>query len=340
MKFGFVIPHVIDRGARNPFHRIHRHVAAVEAMGFEFGTLGHHRFTPQLAFGEPSAPLTTLAAILARTERVKVCTSILLLPTYHPLDIAEQIGTLDEMSNGRVILGIGAGYRPYEFAAVGIDFKTRMSRMEEMIAVLRQAWTGNPVNFHGRHFQIDNVTVSPRPQQNHLPIWIGASAPNGIDRAAIMSDGWIAGFPTPLPILEPIARDFRAKAAAAGQQGTVCLMRDFHIAASRDRLDPEWMQRSIGVYRNYLNAGSKMKIDDTVMRAVNGENISFDEYIPGRAVAGTPEDCIREIERCRTMTGCEYMLLTPVGVPDVEQQLRELELFSREVMPHFSDPKL
>jgi probable F420-dependent oxidoreductase len=336
MKFGFVIPHNVDRSARDPYHRIHDYVARAEALGFDFGTVGHHRFTPQLAFNEPSAPLTMLAAILARTQRIKVCTSILLLPTYHPLDIAEQVATLDEMSNGRVIFGIGAGYRPYEFDAVGIDFKTRMSRMEEMVAILRQAWHQPSVNFKGRHFSIDGVEVSPHPIQDRLPIWVGASSPNGIARAARIADGWIAGFPTPLPILEPVVREYRANARMAGQPATLCLMRDFHIAPSRERMDPLWFERSIGIYRGYIKAGSKMKIDDTVMRAVRGEPVSLDEYLPGRAVAGSPEDCIREIERCQAMTGCEYMLLTPVGVPDHAQQLEQLELFAREVMPRFA----
>ncbi len=337
MKFGFVIPHAVERGARDPYRRIYDYVERAEALGFDFGAVGHHRFTPQLAFGEPSAPLTMLAAILARTTRLKVCTSILLLPTYHPLDIAEQVATLDELSNGRVIFGIGAGYRSYEFDAVGIDFKTRMSRMEEMVAVLRQAWSGAPVSFHGRHFQIDNVEVGPRPQQQRVPIWVGTGTPAGIDRTARIADGWLAGFPTPLSMLEPAVRDYRAAAAAAKQPATVCLMRDFHIAPDRARVDPQWQQRSIGIYRSYYEAGSQMKIDDTVLRAIKGEAVSLDEYVPGRAVAGSPADCIREIERCRDMTGCEYMLLTPVGVPDYEQQFDELALFAREVMPMFAD---
>ncbi len=339
MKFGVTIPRsLMDVGSHDPYGRIYDHVREAEDLGFEFAAIGQHRFSPELAFGEPSAPFVMLAAILARTRRIKMCTSIVLLATYHPLDVAEQVNTLAQLSGGRFICGVGLGYRAYEFEAVEIDFKRRAGRFDEGLQVLDRALTGEKFSFEGKHFHIRDVQVTPPPPPGkRTPVWMGANSEVGIARAANRTDGWIVGFPEFIDDLAPRAALYRSLAAEAGRPSTLCLMRDFHIAETREAMDPEWLPRSIAVNQRYQKAGSSARRDPVSLRLLAGEAVGLDEFVPGRAIAGDPDDCIREIARCRDLTGCEYMMLVPVGVPSPEQQMRELRLFSKVVMPAFAD---
>jgi alkanesulfonate monooxygenase SsuD/methylene tetrahydromethanopterin reductase-like flavin-dependent oxidoreductase (luciferase family) len=116
-----------------------------------------------------------LAPLLARTKAMKFCTNIHLLPSRHPLEMAEEINTLNEMANNRFILGAGIGYKPDEFENTGWNFRTRAKRFEECIEVLRLAMTGEQFSYGGEHFQIDDVLVHPPALRGELPpIWIGA----------------------------------------------------------------------------------------------------------------------------------------------------------------------
>jgi alkanesulfonate monooxygenase SsuD/methylene tetrahydromethanopterin reductase-like flavin-dependent oxidoreductase (luciferase family) len=107
-------------------------------------TLGQHRFTPSGV--DPSSSLTVLAALAATTTTLRLATNILILGLYHPVDIAEQAATIDEMSGRRLILGVGLGYHPYEFQQIGLDYTQRVSRLEEGVEVLRSCWAKAPAS--------------------------------------------------------------------------------------------------------------------------------------------------------------------------------------------------
>src|SRR5690606_34537050 len=101
---------------------------------------------------EPSAPLAMLAPLMSRTKNMKFATNIMLVPAHHPVELAEEINTLQEMSNNRFILGAGIGYKPDEFENVGWHFKSRAKRMEECLEILRLALTGEEFSYEGKHF--------------------------------------------------------------------------------------------------------------------------------------------------------------------------------------------
>src|SRR5690606_35440812 len=125
MKFGIMISRsMMDRTSSDPYAKMFNYINEMEDLGYDLGWCGHHRFSSSTAFGgdtatEPSAPLVMLSALLARTTSMKMCTNIMLLPAHHPVEIAEEINTLNEMSNNRFILGAGIGYKPDEFEHVG-----------------------------------------------------------------------------------------------------------------------------------------------------------------------------------------------------------------------------
>jgi alkanesulfonate monooxygenase SsuD/methylene tetrahydromethanopterin reductase-like flavin-dependent oxidoreductase (luciferase family) len=333
MEFGVTIPReLIDRGSSAPYGKLYDFIREVEELGYGFAAIGHHRFAPERSNNEPSSPLVMLAALLANTSRLHVLTSIYLLPTYHPLDAAEQIATLQEMSNGRFILGAGMGYRQYEFDSVGIPFRSRISRYEESLDIVRLALSGNEFSYAGKHFNIPPTTLTPPPiAGKSTPIWLGANSDAGLLRAAARADGWLAGYPYSLAEIARSAATYRAAAKAAGNSATLCLMREFHIAETRAAINPDWLKGVIEVNRHYRSAGAAISND-----SLDEAPPTFDEYVPGRAIAGTPDDCIREIERTRSEASCEYMMLTPVGLQDPGLYIKELRLFARTVMPGFA----
>ncbi len=165
-------------------------ICYAEELGYDDVWLSEHHFT---ADGYCPSPLVVSAAIAARTSRICIGQALLLLPLYHPLRVAEDGATLDILSGGRFRLGVGLGYRPQEFAALGIDRRSRVGRLEESVAIIDQAWRTGAVTFHGRHFELQDVVVRPRPVQRPRPeIWIGGLSEPAVRRAARLGDGLLA----------------------------------------------------------------------------------------------------------------------------------------------------
>jgi alkanesulfonate monooxygenase SsuD/methylene tetrahydromethanopterin reductase-like flavin-dependent oxidoreductase (luciferase family) len=343
MKFGVIISRkMIDRSSSDPYGRLYSYLNEMEDLGYDMGWCGQHRFSPSTAFGgdtasEPAAPLIMLAALLARTRRMRVCTNIMLLPAHHPVEIAEEVSTLNEMSNNRFVLGAGIGYQREEFETVGWDFKTRATRLEECLEILRLAFAGGRFSYAGRHFNIPPCTLMPPPMPGAAtPLWIGAVSEPAMLRAGRLGDGWLISFAEHLIELQVKISRYKAVAAEHGRPATLCLMRDLHIARTRAALDSNWLPNVIKVWQSYHDLGSKADRDELSKQVMfGGKAVSLEEFAPNRAVVGSPDDCILEMQRIRDLINPEYVFLTPTGVPDPEQQVRELRLFAQEVMPLF-----
>ncbi|MGH7356708.1 MAG: LLM class flavin-dependent oxidoreductase [Candidatus Rokuibacteriota bacterium] len=164
-------------------------------------------------------PLTLLAAIAARTRRVRLGTGVLLPALRNPVVLAHVVGTLDRVAEGRVILGVGiAADTPAirkEFAAVGVPFERRVGRFLEILEICRALWSRDDVSFRGTHFTLDHVTLEPKPHRSGgPPIWIGGSGPTAL-REAARFDAW---FPTG-PSVEFFAEHFPSVRAAAVASG-------------------------------------------------------------------------------------------------------------------------
>ncbi|TGD70819.1 LLM class flavin-dependent oxidoreductase [Mangrovimicrobium sediminis] len=345
MKFGIIVNRkLVDRTASDPYGRLYSYLNEMEDLGYDLAWCGQHRFSDTTAFGgdtatEPSAPLAMLAPLMARTTRMQFATNIMLLPAHHPLEVAEQVNTLQEMSGSRFILGAGIGYKPDEFENVGWNFKTRARRFEECLQVLRLALTGERFSFRGDFFSFDDVMVTPPPLPGtHTPLWIGAVSEPAMLRAARLGDGWEISFAEHLLELADKVKRYRSLALENDRPSTLALMRDVHIAPTRDAIDPNFLPNIIRVWQSYEDLGSRADRDELSKEVMfGGKQVTLEEFAPNRAVVGTPEDCCREMQRIREMVNPEYLFITPTGVPDPQQQIAELRLFAREVMPHFRD---
>lgn len=139
-------------------------------------------------------PWVVLTTIAAATTTIKLGTAVYVLPLRHPFVTARAVTSLDVLSGGRVVLGVGAGWLTEEFTALGLDPKQRFSRTEECIEVLRALWTETTPSYHGRHFDFDAVHFAPRPATDpHPPILLGGDSDRALERAARFGDGWISG---------------------------------------------------------------------------------------------------------------------------------------------------
>jgi len=158
MRFGLVYDFRNPAQWRKPWAEVYAslmdQIAFADELGFDSIWLTEHHFVED---GYTPSPVPLMAAIAARTKRVQISTDILILPLYHPVKLAEDIATVDVLSNGRAMLGVGSGYRDAEFAAFGTSRKERASRMEEGVAVLRGCWADGPFSFAGRHFRVTEI---------------------------------------------------------------------------------------------------------------------------------------------------------------------------------------
>lgn len=141
-------------------------------------------------YGHIFEALSTLAFVAGMTRRVKLGTSIIVLPQRNPIVVAKEIATLDVLSQGRVLLGVAAGWNEREFAFLGVDFHQRAKRLKEYVAVMRALWTQPNPSFQGNFYRFSNTLFSPKPVQAHIPIWLGGNSDAAARRAARIGDGW------------------------------------------------------------------------------------------------------------------------------------------------------
>jgi probable F420-dependent oxidoreductase len=162
-------------------------------------------------------PLVTLTFVAAHTRRLRVGTAVLDLPFYTPVPLARQLTTLDVLSGGRLRVGCGLGWSQDEFEAVGASLQERGARADEFLAALQAIWTTDPVEFHGKYYQIPPSIIGPKPiQRPHPPLYLAAYVAPAIRRAARLANGWMP-MGIPLDALAALIPQFREMARAAGR---------------------------------------------------------------------------------------------------------------------------
>jgi probable F420-dependent oxidoreductase len=236
--------------------------AAAEHAGFDAVFVTDHPFPADtwLAHGGHHAldPLVALSFAAAATSTLRLHTNLFVLAYRNPFVSAKGIATLDALSGGRVILGVGAGYLDAEFAALGVSFDERNELADEAIAMMRRAWTGESVNVTGLHFEVEGHTMLPRPAQpTGPPIWIGGNSKRAIRRAVELADGW-SPMPSPArfasrlrtPGLETLD-DLRARLEYANEHAS-------HVGRV-DPLEIVFMPLGLDMFRN-----ASLDVDGTV----------------------------------------------------------------------------
>jgi probable F420-dependent oxidoreductase len=199
MRIGVHLPHI---GRKAGPDAIRRAAVQAEELGFDDAWSSEHIIVPKDAPYPPSAifydPVLSLTWAAAYTKRIGLGTSVLVLPIRHPLPLAKELATLQNLSQGRLILGAGVGWLAAEFAALGVPFRERGRRMDEGIAMMRRVWSEDPVSFTPRHIPavIEEMRILPQPVRP-IPVWIGGSSQAALSRAIRLGDGWHGSRLTP-----------------------------------------------------------------------------------------------------------------------------------------------
>jgi alkanesulfonate monooxygenase SsuD/methylene tetrahydromethanopterin reductase-like flavin-dependent oxidoreductase (luciferase family) len=268
-------------------------------------------------------------AALAPTMRV--ATGILLLPFLHPLEVAENIATLDALTNGRAVLGVGIGYADLEFRAFGVDRRTRVARFNESLAVIRASWSGKPIQHDGKFWTIEappNTVVPVQP--GGPPIWVAGQTEAAVRRAARVGDAWyVPPFPTHEQLLSfrQIFLEER-EANNIGPEREFPVRRELFIAPTpADALKAIGAQVQ-GRFETYVDWGVRQS--DGV-----GDNFAktTEETLASRFILGPPEHCAEQIAKLADMGATTFVLKTQWPGLSADESVRQLELFGEHVMP-------
>jgi probable F420-dependent oxidoreductase len=301
-----------------------------EASGFDSCFFGEHH---QDKDGFLPSPLIVATAVAARTKTLRVGTSVILLPLHHPVHVAEDAITLDLVSKGRVVLGVGIGYQPADFRAFGLPIEQRVGRFEESVEILRRCFAGEPFSFRGKHYTLEDVQVRPRPYQKAgPPIWIGGSVGPAVRRAGQLADAFVGTPSTSLANAVALADGYKTAARAAGRTPEVIMMRDAWVAPTAAEAETVYGPEVMAAYRYYWQN-----------RLAEFQNIPPDTEFsmkilaPDRLIVGDPETCVREFHRWRGATGADYFLLrlrhAHSGGPPHARIMEAIKLFGDKVIP-------
>ncbi len=286
--------------------------ARAEALGFDFLGTGDH-----IAFHRPTLEsLTLLAYLAAHTRRIRLGPCVYLLALRHPTVVAKTVATLDVLSGGRVIFGVGVGGEfPKEFEACGVPHRERGRRVDEGLAVVRLLWAHAPAAFQGRFVRFTDLTLEPRPvQPGGPPIWIGGRSDHALRRAARLGDGWVSYLVTP-----------------ERYRGSVEKIRAFAREAGRE-LDAERPFETAHVAFTVLDDDAERARATAAAHLTRQYHQPFDELARKYCVLGPPARCVEALERF--VEAGVRTLVIGFSVP-AERVGEQLERFGAEVLPHF-----
>lgn len=308
-----------------------------EELGFDGFFLPEHHQEPFW----PSAPLITLAGIAARTNSIRLGTAVTVMGLHNPVRLAEETATLDVLSGGRLVLGIGLGYQERDFAALGVDRRSRVSLLEEGIDVLRRAWTERPFTFSGRRFDFSGVSAYPAPvQRPHPPLWLAAWTEVGVRRAARVADGWLTDPIHGLDAIAALAAEYRRAAREAGREPCVVLMRQFAVAEDSAKAAALYGEMVANVWRYYWRSGSfNLQLEPSWRQISDPQAISAEMVLPQRVPFGDPEECLSDFREWIDAVQPQYVIAVPTPSPGEVDALKSgVRLLGERVLPRLAPP--
>jgi len=343
MRFSLSLPLLRDESSRDPFGQTFALAQEAEQAGFDTATIGHHHFLP----GNMADPLTFLAAVAVRTSTLRVGTGIFQLAVHNPVRVAEQVATIDQLSAGRISLGVGLGWWPLEYEVQGSDFRQRGARLEEALTILRLVWENEHTSYEGRFYRFPELTVHPRPvQQPHPPLWVAGVADAAVERAARLGDAWLCGPVQSLAKARSCLEVYRGACERHGRPPEWVLRRYAWLGSDGRQVREEVLPAYVsGLMEHWRESAEDDTEQELFARIDAGEKVSAEEIAADRLLWGNPDDVIGQVERYRAATGATHVHAAfGAGLPAHSgpstlggfAELRDMiRLFGREVISAF-----
>ena len=297
-------------------------VRAAASMGFAWVSIGHHWVSHPTVWPQP---IPMLARLAPETGRMRLKTSMLLLPLLNPVDVAENVVTLDHITHGRLDLGVAIGYRERELEAAGLGRKDRVPKLEESLAVMKRLWAGEEVTYEGTYIRMAGARLGFGPcQRPHPPLEMGAQSVGATRRAARLVDtvffgpqvGW-----TDIGRLVGVYREARG----AGGPGTAVASRSLIVGASKEAAHAAargYLERTFTMYRTWeMQEPSMVELQ-----------LGFDTSLDDWTINGTPAQCLETIARASQM-GLDGIGLTIYSLPrGAAARIEYLQMIAEEIV--------
>ena len=298
-------------------------VQVLDPLGLDLVWFSEHHFVED---GYLPSFVPAAAAVAAVTKNVRISTNIALLAFSHPIRLAEDLAILDQLSNGRMELGVGMGYAVHEFKAFGFPISRRVSLVEECVDILKLAWTGEPFSYEGKRYQFRDVRVTPAPvQPGGPPLWMASTSPKSVARAIHYDTHILPQGPRPV-VLDAWREEMTAVGRDPGGY-RVGIIRNVFVTDDRERDWPplrEGERYRMRVYNRFAEES----------RPGGAAQFADPERITQRSIVGNVDHCVRELSAFIV----EYGLTDVVtwgsipGIPP-EQLTPMMERFVQEVVP-------
>ena len=296
-------------------------------LGFEYIYTGHHYLTHPYQMMQP---LPALARISAETGDMDLLTTIL-MPLQNPVRLAEEVATLDVITNGHIIVATALGYRDEEYEAFGVTRKDRIPRMLEGMELMKLLWTGEEVTFHGRFTSVTGVHLGMRPvQRPHPRMWMTANGDGMVRRIGEMGYVWYLNPHAPFDTLARQVEMYNAVRAEAGHgpAEVMPMSRETFVAETREKAIDTARPFLEGKYKTYASWGQ-----DKALPGEEDFTQSFDELSQGRFMVGSPDDVIADLTRFKEI-GVTHASLR-FGWPGTPKEVVQgaMRLAAKEVLP-------
>jgi alkanesulfonate monooxygenase SsuD/methylene tetrahydromethanopterin reductase-like flavin-dependent oxidoreductase (luciferase family) len=306
-------------------------VAAASRMGYGWVSVGNHWLSHPTVWPQP-VPL--LARLAPETGDMLLKTSVILLPLFNAVDMAETIATLDQISHGRLIAGFSIGYREQELEAVGLSRKDRVPKLEESIDLMKQLWTGEEVTFEGRYTSVINGRMGFTPYQKpHPPLEMGAQSEGATRRAARITDGVFFGPQVAWNDIAQLATVYRDTREQLGKPlGMLGASRSLMLAKSKDdaeRVAEQYLDKTFAMYRRWSMQ------EQSMVELTLGREHGLDDW----TIHGSASDCVETILKARDEYGLNRIGLTIYSLPpSPKARIEYLQMIAEDVIAKVAGP--
>jgi alkanesulfonate monooxygenase SsuD/methylene tetrahydromethanopterin reductase-like flavin-dependent oxidoreductase (luciferase family) len=336
-------PSMPGRGETEMFDESMEQIDAAERWGLDAMWLAEIHFAPERTY--LSSPLAIASAIAARTQRMKIGIAVQVLPLCHPLRLAEEAATVDQISRGRLIFGVGRSGVVSTYDAYGVPYDESRDRFTEILDIVKQAWSNERFSYQGKYHSFANVPCSPRPYRGKMPpIRIAASTPDTFP--AIGAAGYPIFASTRHPTWNELKPHIQAyqegwKSAGHSGEGQVFVSAPIYIAETEEKARAEAEESVTHFYKlqyeliaeSARRSGRQSFID----RAERLRTLTYNDALGGNVIVGTPESVAARLKKLRDEIGFDGILaeLNCGGLIPHQRVMNAIRLLCQEVMPHF-----